>query len=515
MHRLTGHNKYSKKELTVIAVLTLLFLVTGAVAVDYEFYIFAFIPVIILGVLLIMLKFYYSVFLVALLTPVSIIFRMEAFSVTVPTEPILIIVMLLFLWESFLSKSYDAKALHSPITKIIFINLGWMLIASLFSWDVTVSLKYLISRLWFVIPCYFMMVPIFKDVKTFRWFVALYGFSLSIIIIICTIKFAMVGFAFREMNQIPSPFYNDHTAYGAAIGLFIPVSLYYTFGNKEICPTKAYRILFIFISSCLLVGLILSYARATWVSVMAAVGIFVLIWSKIKLKTILTLGTIVLLLGLLFSETIIQTLESNSQDSSGNLEEHMSSITNISTDASNTERINRWACALRMFKERPVTGWGPGTYQFIYGSYQHYAQRTIISTNEGTLGNAHSEYIGPLCEQGAVGCLIVIVMFSTTVFIGIKTFRTAKDKNTAWLSLFITLSLITYYTHGFMNNFLDTDKLSVPVWAFMAMVSSLYTYSEKLTQEKKIISQNNLLKQRFILLKRRFILRDSNNNKIK
>ncbi|MBR1774624.1 MAG: O-antigen ligase family protein [Bacteroidales bacterium] len=486
--------KHSRKDILLIVVLCLLFLSLGAVAIDYEFYVYAFIPVMVLGVLLIMLKFYYSVFLVAFLTPLSIFFKMEDFSIVVPTEPILIIVMLLFIWECFFNRNYDKKAIYNPITLMIFINLAWILVASLFSWDIIVSIKFLISRLWFVIPCYFMMVPIFKDVKTIRWFVALYGLALSVVIIICSIKFAYYNFAFEEMNQIPQPFYNDHTAYGAAIGLFFPISLFYLFGSKEICPNKKYRWLFAFISICLLVGLVLSYARATWLSVLAALGVLVLVLLKIKMKTLLTIGAFVLIIFALFSTTIIQTLETNSQDSSGNLSEHITSMSNISTDASNIERINRWSCALRMFKDRPITGWGPGTYQFIYGSYQLYYQRTPISTNEGTLGNAHSEYIGPLCEQGFLGCLIVIVMFATTVYIGIKTFRTAKDRNLGRLSLIITLCLITYYTHGFMNNFLDTDKLSVPVWAMIAMVSSLYIYSEKNSENGETIKENNFIK---------------------
>ena len=491
---------YTLKDKLIIIISCLLFLVVGAVAVDYDFYVYAFLPVAVLGVLFVILEFYYSVFLVALLTPFSIFFKMEAFSVTIPTEPILIIVMLLFLWDCFFSRNYDKKAYHSPVTTVIFVNLAWMLVASLFSWDIAVSLKYLVSRLWFVIPCYFMMVPIFRNLNTVRWFVALYGFSLSVIIVICSIKFAMLGFAFKEMNQIPAPFYNDHTAYGAAIGLFLPVTLYYTFGDKTVCPNKYYRLLFIFISICLTVGFILSYARATWLSVMAAFGVYVIIRLKIKLKTLITAGVGLILLVTLFFTAIIQNMESNSQDSSGNLGKHISSISNISTDASNTERINRWSCALRMFKDRPVTGWGPGTYQFVYGSYQKYAQKTIISTNEGTLGNAHSEYIGPLCEQGLIGCIIVIVLFGTTIYIGIKTYKTAEDKHISKLSLFLVLSLITYYAHGFMNNFLDTDKLSVPVWAMTAMVSSLYIYSAKKTQnkvvkqtEEKEIFDNNLL----------------------
>ena len=47
------------------------------------------------------------------------------------------------------------------------------------------------------------------------------------------------------------------------------------------------------------------------------------------------------------------------------------------------------------------------------------------------------------------------------------------------MALAFTLSLLTYYIHGVFNNFLDTDKLSVPFWAFTAVIVALDIYSEK------------------------------------
>ena len=51
------------------------------------------------------------------------------------------------------------------------------------------------------------------------------------------------------------------------------------------------------------------------------------------------------------------------------------------------ERINRWKCAVSMFKEKPILGYGPGTYQFHYGVFQNHKDKTIISTNSGDMGN--------------------------------------------------------------------------------------------------------------------------------
>ncbi|MGE5424563.1 MAG: O-antigen ligase family protein, partial [Syntrophothermus sp.] len=182
---------------------------------------------------------------------------------------------------------------------------------------------------------------------------------------------------------------------------------------------------------------------------------------------------------LLFQNQIFDRLEKNKQGSSANFMEHIQSISNISTDDSNLERINRWASALRMFNDRPVVGFGPGTYQFQYAPYQRAEEKTLISTNFGDKGNAHSEYIGPMAEQGLPGVIFVVLVLVFTILTGIRVYKNAKDRQVRILALVILLSLITYFLHGTLNNFLDTDKASVPFWGFIAILVSLDLYAEK------------------------------------
>jgi hypothetical protein len=39
-------------------------------------------------------------------------------------------------------------------------------------------------------------------------------------------------------------------------------------------------------------------------------------------------------------------------------------------------------------------------------------------------------------------------------------------------------------THGFLNNFLDTDKLSVPFWGFTAIIVALDVYHTGKAEEE-------------------------------
>jgi len=180
-------------------------------------------------------------------------------------------------------------------------------------------------------------------------------------------------------------------------------------------------------------------------------------------------------------------LERNNEESSSNLIEHFSSISNITSDASNLERINRWSCAVRMFRDKPLLGYGPGTYMFKYAPYQLTKERTIISTNSADGGGAHSEYLGPMAESGLPGLLTFIMILGTLFYTAFHAFERVKEvKTKAWLTGAL-IGLISYCIHGLMNNFLDTDKASVPFWGFSAMIVAIDLWSRRESRSAEIV----------------------------
>jgi putative inorganic carbon (HCO3(-)) transporter len=190
----------------------------------------------------------------------------------------------------------------------------------------------------------------------------------------------------------------------------------------------------------------------------------------IKLKTLVSIGALALVVVFVNFDTLMIDLQRNKQDSSDNLTQHVKSISNISSDDSNLERLNRWSCAVSLFQERPITGWGPGTYQFVYAPFQKSELKTIISTNNADGGNAHSEYLGPLAEQGVVGALLVLVLIWWASIVGFRLWNNLENKDERNLAVSIYLGLMTYFIHGVLNNYLDTDKASAPFWGFLALL---------------------------------------------
>jgi O-antigen ligase len=219
-----------------------------------------------------------------------------------------------------------------------------------------------------------------------------------------------------------------------------------------------------------IVAILLSYTRAAWLSVAIALVVMSILILKIMFTTIFAITTIFVILIFTYQTEIVHRLEQNRTPSSKNFLDHAKSISNIRNDPSNLERLNRWSCAVRMFKERPVWGFGPGTFQFKYGAYQLSYEKTRISTNFGTEGNAHSEFLGPLAESGVIGTLSFILIIIFTIITAARVYAKSDDKQTRVLALISLMALVTYWVHAAINNFLDTDKASAPYWGFIAII---------------------------------------------
>ena len=413
----------------------------------------------------------------ALLTPFAINLALfPGMELSMPVEPMMILFTFIFFFRVLVAHNYDLRLLRHPVSLLLLASLAWMLVTSCTSRLPWVSFKYLVARIWFVVPFFFAAAQIFRSRQRITQFFWAYAIGLGTVILIATSKTLGNFSDLQTLHHVMKPFYNDHTAYGCAIALMIPAAFHMVFAHER----KGWqRVLSLLLMALLCVGLFFSYCRAAWISVVAAIGVYVLVRMGLKVKWMVVLFGIGVGAFFVYQSDVLYKLGKNHQDSSYDLAGQIKSISNISTDASNIERLNRWASAMRLFKESPVVGIGPGTYQFVYGSYQKSYQLSTISTNAGDLGNAHSEYIGPMTEQGLPGVLLVAALFLTTFATGVRVYRTARDQAVGRMALAFTLSLLTYYVHGVFNNFLDTDKLSVPFWAFTAAVVALDLYSEK------------------------------------
>jgi O-antigen ligase len=83
-------------------------------------------------------------------------------------------------------------------------------------------------------------------------------------------------------------------------------------------------------------------------------------------------------------------------------------------DALTTYRLGPWAAALEMIRERPLTGFGPGTFGAEFTAHRLTAElrhhrRLVIPLLTSTFSEAHSEYLQGAAEGGLPAALGVMV----------------------------------------------------------------------------------------------------------
>lgn len=469
--------------------ISFVFVLLNVFFLSREIYLFSLLPLICILLVALIYRIDNILLLVVFFTPLSIsLSAMDidpGFDLYLPTEPLLIGITILFLLRILHEKTFDTHILRHPITFGIAINIIWIFITSCTSTMPMVSFKFLIARLWFIVGFYFLGVLLFRSISNAFSFVWLYSIAFSIVIFYTLYRLSDYGF-FNEnaAHFVMTPFYKDHTSYGAMLAMLIPVWIGFLFLKNDY--RLIHKIFILFFIILFFVALVFSYTRAAWASMIVGAIAFAFIRLRIKLSVVAVLAVGLLIALYSYRSEIIMKMEKNRQESNADITKHMQSISNISTDASNLERINRWKCAFRMFREKPLFGWGPGTYSFTYGPFQLSYDKTIISTNFGNKGNAHSEYIGPLAESGVLGLLSFLFMVLIVVYYGIRNYYRAQNSQIRILSLSILMGFITYLVHGCINNFLDTDKISVPFWGFIAIITAIDIYHSKEAEKKQL-----------------------------
>jgi putative inorganic carbon (HCO3(-)) transporter len=419
-------------------------------------------------------------FTVVALTPFSLnITIAQSFSFYFPTEPLIVAIMGLYVLSHLVSPAFDRRVMAHPLTLLILFNLLWILVCTFTSTLPVISLKFFFMRLWYVVVFYFMALDVFRYFGRIRQFLWILLLSLSLVVVYATFHHLLIGLSQNNAGAAPGPFFKDHTIYGATVALLLPVAFAFLFRCLPFGNAGWQRSLALLTTLILLTGLMLSFSRAAWLSVGVSVVLLLILLLRIHFRTLIIWGAITGGLVAAFWTPIVLFLQENEATSDETVEAQLQSIYNVTNDASNTERINRWFCAWRMFEDRPVFGFGPGSYESVYASYQRLYQKTKISTTFGNRGNAHSEYLGPLAEFGLFGMLSKLGLLFVAFYKGMQLYYNGRNLTVRITALTITIALATYFSHGFLNNFLNYDKAAVPFFGFLAILTALEVYFNK------------------------------------
>lgn len=394
---------------------------------------------------------------------------------TFPTDLMALMIMGILVFKMVSERRISFKFYQHPITMMIGLYLLWQIFAAVDSTMPMVSWKWIAAYLWMLVSFFFLPALLFRDQKTiFRFFQLIFiGFILAMSIII--FLYVSTGRNPFGLRFNPGPFFVDHTVFGAFTAMWIPVLALLIFRAES---TKREKQLYIVALVFFLMGLFFSYSRGAWGSMILAMVLMLVYQGRRWVKRLIIpfMLFIVVASGYVYYVGMEGSRVKNDAVSRKSFADHIASVTNFRTDYSNAERINRWYCAWNMFEDEPWTGFGPGTYAFVYGDYQTAKNRTPVSTNHGDNGTAHNEFLLALSESGWPSGVLLLLLFIIPVWRGLQGYTRARGRNVRMLYMGVTFALICYDVHALVNNFLDQDKVGGTYYAMLAIIVALDTY---------------------------------------
>ncbi len=401
----------------------------------------------------------------------------ESLGLDMPAEPIMLLLTGIFILLIFTNSVQIQKAfLLHPISICLACIFLWSIVTASFSTIPFFSFKYLLAKVWFIIP--FVIMP---------WFFVqqknhLHQFALTLIITISiTVLYVLYNhfgsrFSFDNINNAVAPFYRNHVNYAALLVCSIPVIVLFYLQ----CINIKYKNTFLALLIIFLFALATSYSRGAWLALAASVVSIYLVKKRLL--------AVSFLVGIAIAISSFFVLANNNKYLNyhpnykktiyhGNFNDHINA-TFAGTDMSNAERINRWIAGVYMLKGNLLVGYGPNTFYNNYKPFMVTYFKTWVSNNPEK-STAHNYFLLTLIEQGIIGFVLLLALVFTVYGTLEKAYRQTKNKQ--WQQIIQCIAAIFTITIvlNMLSDLVETDKIGSIFYLCIGITVFVFHYCKK------------------------------------
>jgi len=423
-------------------------------------------PIIVTGLFLML---YYPTFIYfGLFSVIPLTSELElsgGLSTDIPGEPLLWATTLMTLL--FVLTNKIPSKLFYPIGFIIFAQVLWLIVTSLFAEDLTLSLKYSAAKLWYILPFFVLPFYLIKNRKDLHKLFDLYLIGLLIASLYFFVSHAQVGFDFLAKTEIGKPIWRNHVNYACCLVISLPIAIY---RRQTVKAYKLWRYTFLIIA--IMIFMYFSYARVVYLCLAAGIGYYFILYLRLTKPTIIVSLIIISWLGFCqlkhanyirfapdYSSTIMQ--ESFDKKIAATLE---------GKDISTMERLHRWVAGLRMVEQNPLLGVGPSNFYSSYKKYTVHSFETYVSDNPERSG-IHNYYLMIAVEQGIPGLLLLLGLIITALIYIEKVFHSSNNMQLRRLALLSGTCMIMIISLNSINDMLEVIKIG-GLFYFMLFIAS-------------------------------------------
>jgi len=451
-------NTVLHRDKVVFALFAFLFVAAAGAAVYSEMYELTVFPFVLL---LIIHGWQYRngiFFLLLAMLPLSFEYHFaETLSTDVPDEFLMWLVAFLFFAGFLYQRDPRVPAsLQHPVIVLFVLLILWTAFAVLFSSHPLLSAKFLLAKGWYAVAFILAPVMVLRDKKRIRLAAGILSGVFSVVLVIIMARHASVDFRFDAINEAVSPFFRNHVNYSAMLVCMIPVMLAFLSGSRS----QGQQFLLSGLVILALAALFFSYARGAWLAGITGLLGYWLIRRRILLK--IFIAVVIFCIASVFwlkQENRYLQFAHDYQTTIYHKEfgEHLVATYRLK-DLSTAERFYRWIAAVRMVKDYPLTGSGPGTFYYHYKSYAAPAFKTWVSDNPEK-STVHNYFLLTLTEQGIPGLVLFLLMLGAILYYIQQLYHRVKDRFYKTAAMVTGVMLVMIITLNGLSDLVETDKI--------------------------------------------------------
>ena len=410
------------------------------------------------------------IYMLFLSLPLSIeFFFSDSLATDLPTEPLMIGVSLLFiLWALLKPQHLLKRKLTHPITLLLGLHLIWIAFSTFLGNHPLVGLKFFLAKSWYVIALF--LAPLFwlDEVKMMKLIKAC-AFVLVPIAAFILFKHYLDDFSFESAIFVMKPFFRNHVIYAIFLLMLIPFTVYFAYQAEK---KSKQRYFWIGASIVLLAAMNFNYTRAAYVGLVALVPAFAIIHFRLmKIALAATLAIFISFVAWVSTDNKFMDFAPDYETTIAhdNIEDLLTA-TLKGKDISTMERIYRWVAGYFMIQDRPLIGFGPGSFYESYWPYTVFSFRTYVSDNPERSG-IHCYYLLLWTEQGLVGLLIFVGLIFYAFLFCEKLYHRSESRSDRLLVLLVFSILFTISLMQIINDIVESDKVgTLFFWALAFLV---------------------------------------------
>ncbi len=436
------------------------------------------IPVALVGLMTLTAHFKGLYFLLMSLLVLSVDLEFGGVGLDFPSEPL----MLVFMFSGFVyfiahHKRIDKSFYNHPLFMLLATHVIWIGITALFSSYISLSFKFFLAKLWYVVAFVVMGGYFIKNTEDFKqvfWAILL---PMILVIVWVLLNFRSYGFDFEFVNKTMNPIYVNHVDYGVALAVFFPfcvfISTWYKLGSLARFVIHIGMVL-------ILVGILFSYTRAAYISILIIPFAYLLFKLKLT-KVAVPVALITAMLAIFYlandNKYIEYAPDFDSTIFHTDFADHLGATVQLK-DLSTMERVYRWVAGARMWQEHPYLGFGPSTFTSHYRSYASTLFVTYVSDNEEN-STTHNYFLMTLIEQGVPGLVIFLSLCIALFIYGETVYHRLKKDRDKQLVMAVLISALLIMANIMMADLIETDEIGTMFFLYIAIIINFDLKSRK------------------------------------